>query len=186
MSSKTAAVKTENISEFLDDQIGLQVASIALLALAMIPIYTGSFCSLRTSLKSTSPLASSGRRKSARTIRVTNAFEDTDDEDDEEKTQVLTVKDAFLFPIIASGVVYAVYLIFQEIQPHYIHEAIQLITSLFSCAVFSNTALLVAKIKLPSEITSTIEKYKFKISNRDRSKSLLLIVLLAASEKKEY
>jgi minor histocompatibility antigen H13 len=178
MPYKTTTGTTENLSEFLDDQIGLQLASVALLGLAMIPICTGSFSSLRrmknrSFLASRSSSSTSRSRSSSRirsTIRVTNAFEDTDDEEGEEKSQILTIKDAFLFPIIASGLVYAVYLTINEVKPVYVHQAIRVITSILYCAVFSNTSILVAKNKLPSQLINQIEKYKFSFSARDRSK----------------
>lgn len=150
---------------FIDDHLGLQLASVALLALAMIPICTGSFSSLHT-MKKPQTSSRSARKKH---ISKSNPFDDSDDEG-EEKAQVLTIKDAFLFPVIGSALLYSVYLALNEAPQHYVDQAIQAITSVLSCAVFSQTAILVLKNRLPTKCIQMIEKYKFSFSRRDQSR----------------
>lgn len=157
-------MSVEKLFEFVDDHVGLQLASVALLSLALVPIYTGSF----TSLRAMKHEASTARLKRT-SHSISSPFEDSDDEG-EEKSQVLSIKDIFLFPIIGSVLVYSAYLALNEVEPKYVNQAIQVLTSILSCAVFSNTAVLIAKRLLPSECLNRITKYKFSFSKKDQSK----------------
>jgi hypothetical protein len=162
----------ENVFNFIDDHVGLQVASIALLSLALIPIGTGSFSSLRT-LKN--PSASSNRRRSTSVSRRrglrSGSRPDYDSEEEDEHhrdlAKAITVKDTFLFPIIASGVVYIVSVLISTVNPDYINYVIAVLISVFSCAVFSSTAIIVAKNYLPFDL---MNQYKFSLKSEDRSK----------------
>lgn len=154
----------EQLFEFIDDQVGLQLASIALLGLAVIPIYTGSFASL-TALKR--PATSRLRRRSVSVHP--SPFDDSDDEG-EEKAQVLSLKDILYIPVVASGALYSLHLALKEISPHCVNQAIQIIAAIFSCAVFSNTAVLVIRSITPEACLSKFAKYKFTFSKQNKSK----------------
>ena len=75
----------------IDDNVGLQLASAALLGLALLPILVGSFSSLQ--LMATT--SDTPRRRSSRHHQ--------EEETTEEKAIVITTKDAFLFPLIGSA-----------------------------------------------------------------------------------
>lgn len=158
---------TQHYFAFIDDHMGLQLASVALLTLAMIPICTGSFSSLHTMEKPQTAGRSTAARK--KHISKSNPFDDSDDEG-EEKAQVLTIKDALFLPVIGSVILYGIYLALNKAPQHYVDQAIQVLTSVLSCAVFSHTAILVLRNRLPTKCIQAIEKYKFSFSKRDQSK----------------
>lgn len=159
-------MSAEKLLEFVDDHVGLQLASVALLGLALFPIYTGSYASLRSMKHEAS---------TTRVRRVSypklNPLDDSDDEG-EEKSKVLSVKDILGFPIAGSVLVYSAYLALSEIEPKYINQGIQVLASILSCTVFSNTAVLLAKRLLPTECLKRITKYKFSFSKKDQSNVL--------------
>lgn len=156
---------TQHYFAFIDDHMGLQLASVALLTLAMIPICTGSFSSLHTMEKPQTAGRSTAARK--KHISKSNPFDDSDDEG-EEKAQVLTIKDALFLPVIGSVILYGIYLALNKAPQHYVDQAIQVLTSVLSCAVFSHTAILVLRNRLPTKCIQAIEKYKFSFSKRDQ------------------
>jgi len=128
----------------VDDYVGLQTASIALLSLAVIPIVAGSICSLKllenpfsnsvkTEKKSPSPRAPRSRSRSRSTSAhpyhtrsQDHQYSNSDDEDLIEKidiSKVINVKDTLLFPIIASASVYAVSHLIETVDPLYVNNA---------------------------------------------------------------
>ncbi|KAI9261276.1 signal peptide peptidase-domain-containing protein [Helicostylum pulchrum] len=167
-------MSTEKLFEFIDDHVGLQLASVALLSLAVIPIYAGSYASLAAIKR---PVYWKPKRRSASVLA--SPFEDSDDEG-EEKAQVLSIKDILMIPVVASVVLYSLHLALQEVSPDCLHKVIQVVTSVFSCAVFSNTAVLVAKRLLPDSCLSSFEKYKLTFSKRGKRLCYLNVTVIHA------
>jgi hypothetical protein len=159
----------ENVFNFIDDHVGLQIASIALLSLAMIPIGAGSFSSLRT-LKNPSTQRNRSHRHRLRSDSRSDYDSDEEDEHHRDFAKTITVKDTFLFPIIASGVVYIVSVLITTVNPDYVNYAIEVLTSVFSCAIFSSTAIIVAKNYLPFNL---MNQYKFSLKSEDKRTYLL-------------
>lgn len=166
---------TEHYFAFIDDHMGLQLASVALLTLAMIPICTGSFSSLHTMEKPHNVFSRSAAARKKH-ISKSNPFDDSDDEG-EEKAQVLHIKDALFLPVIGSIVLYGVYFALNKVPQHYVDQTIQMLTSVLSCAVFSHTAILVLKNRLPTRCIQAIEKYKFSFSKRDQSEFISIFCI---------
>lgn len=162
----------ENLLNFIDDHVGLQIASIALLSLAMIPIGTGSFSSLRTlkipSIRNSRSRSDSVSRRPR--LRSDDGSSDYDSEEEDEHhrdlAKTITVKDAFLFPVIASGAVYIMSVLIHTVNPDYVNYALAVFISVFSCAIFSSTAIIVAKNFLPFDL---MNHYKFSLKREDRS-----------------
>lgn len=161
-------MSAEKLFEFIDDHVGLQLASVALLGLATIPIYIGSFTSLSGMKHPTTAVKI--KRKATRS----NPLEDSDDDEGEEKSQVLNIKDILFIPIVSSIVLYSLHLALKEVSPHCLHQTIQVVTSIFSAVVFSNTAVLVLKHILPRCCIDKFEKYTFTFSKRDKSKKIYI------------
>lgn len=181
----------------IDDYVGLQTASIALLSLAVIPIVAGSICSLKllenpfsnavkTEKKSPSPRAARSSRSRSRSTSVhryqtrSQDYQDSnsissDDEDLIEKidiSKVINVKDTLLFPIIASALVYAVSHLIETVDPLYVNNAIMVLTSILSMTVFSSTTAIVAESILPKQVFDSVGRFKFSYTKKNKSKLL--------------
>jgi hypothetical protein len=182
----------EQIFNKIDDYVGLQTASIALLSLATVPIVAGSICSLKLlqnsndnsikiEKKPPSPRASSARSRSRSTSvrryhtrsHDSDESSSSDDEDLIEKidiSKVINIKDTFLFPILASLFVYAVSHLIEAVDPLYINNTIMVLTSILSMTVFSSTAAIVAEALLPKHVFDSIGRFKFSYTKKNRSK----------------
>jgi len=175
----------------IDDYVGLQTASIALLSLAVIPIVAGSICSLKllenpfsdavkTEKKSPSPRAARSTRSRSRSTSVhryhtRSQDSSSDDEDLIEKmdiSKVINVKDTLLFPVIASALVYAVSHLIEAVDPLYVNNAIMVLTSILSMTVFSSTTAIVAESILPKRVFDNVGRFKFSYTKKDKSKWL--------------
>lgn len=181
----------------IDDYVGLQTASIALLSLAVIPIVAGSICSLKllehpfsdavkTEKKSPSPRAARGSRSRSRSTSVhryqtrsqdyqdsSSSSSSSDDEDLIEKidiSKVINVKDTLLFPIIASALVYAVSHLIEAVDPFYVNNVIMVLTSILSMTVFSSTTAIVAESVLPKQVFDSVGRFKFSYTKKNKSK----------------
>lgn len=185
---------TDQIFNTIDDYVGLQTATIALLSLAIVPIVAGSICSLKLlqnpndnyikpEKKSPSPRAASARLRSRSTsvhryqTRSHDYDEDnsSDDEDLIEKldiSKVINIKDTFLFPILASVFVYAVSHLIEAVDPLYVNNTIMVLTAILSMTVFSSTIAIVAEATLPKRVFDSIGRFKFSYTKRDKSKFL--------------
>lgn len=184
----------DQIFNTIDDYVGLQTATIALLSLAIVPIVAGSICSLKllqnpndnyikSEKKSPSPRAASARLRSRSTsvhryqTRSHDYDEDnsSDDEDLIEKldiSKVINIKDTFLFPILASVFVYAVSHLIEAVDPLYVNNTIMVLTAILSMTVFSSTTAIVAEATLPKRVFDSIGRFKFSYTKRDKSKFL--------------
>ncbi|KAG1470727.1 hypothetical protein G6F56_002514 [Rhizopus delemar] len=120
-------------------------ASLALLILAVIPIWVGSFVSLRM------------MKKSSQKTKL-----------EQDDAHVLSTQHALVFPIIGSIAIFYTYLALKSIDPEYINEGIIIVTSLLSTALFSNTLLLIAKNNMSRSWLDKIENYKFSFSRQGK------------------
>ncbi|KAI9269347.1 peptidase A22B, signal peptide peptidase [Sporodiniella umbellata] len=118
-------------------------AFLGLLALAVTPIWIGSFVSL------------SVVKKKDKGVRF-----------EPEKTRILSAQHALAFPIVGSIAVFYTYLALKSIDPEYINDGIVIIASILTTALFSNTLLMIAKNNMSSSWIEKIENYKFSFSKQ--------------------
>ncbi|CEJ05142.1 hypothetical protein RMCBS344292_19090 [Rhizopus microsporus] len=145
-----------------DDWLTLIGASLALLALAMVPICIGSSISLQ--MMKTPP-------------KKKIMFANTMDED-EVKTQVLSSRHALFFPIVGFIALFYTYLALKAIDPEYINEGIAIMTSILSTVLMSNTILLVAKNNIPNQWLEKIDDYQFSFSRRGQTMCELHVTVI--------
>lgn len=160
---------------FIDDQIGLQLASVALLLLALTPIFFGSITSLNT-LKEPHYTPTNTRSTRGKSNASSESHHD-DNEEEDNRTQVINIKDAFLFPIIGSALLYFTYLTLDTVSPQYVDKSIQVVTSILSCTVLSKAAMMVLNNKLPRKVSKSLEKYKLSVSKKDQSNVHFIVVM---------
>lgn len=141
-----------------DDWLTLIGASLALLALAMVPICIGSSISLQMM-----------KTPSKKKIMFANTVDE-----DEVKAQVLSSRHALFFPIVGFIALFYTYLALKAIDPEYINEGIAIMTSILSTALMSNTILLVAKSNIPNQWLEKIDDYQFSFSRRGQGKFTVL------------
>ncbi|KAI7905654.1 signal peptide peptidase-domain-containing protein [Cokeromyces recurvatus] len=166
---------TEKFFDFIDDYIGLQVASIALLSLAVMPIVIGSYCSIKGNRKRKARSRRSRSRSMSR-LRSSHHYYDSEEEENEDRdseeerriSKVVTSKDAFLFPIIASSFVYFISWMIEVFNPIIVNNITMISTSILSCAVFTSTVISILKKLAPSSIAKHIGLYSFSFSNQNR------------------
>lgn len=96
-----------------DEDVSLFIAYVSLISMAVLPIFFGSFASLRTPksvLKARKMLKTeTGKEKEAH-----GDDEEEDEEDDEPAaSETLTSSDAWLFPVVGSFVLFSMYLVFK-------------------------------------------------------------------------
>ncbi|KAF9581149.1 Minor histocompatibility antigen H13 [Lunasporangiospora selenospora] len=91
---------------------GLYVAYAALSTMAVVPIYFGSFASLK---KWKNP-------KEKKTKKKKSADSDSDSSDDEDDTtESMSLEDAYMFPIFGSMTLFGLYLVFRYIDKTYVN-----------------------------------------------------------------
>ncbi|CEG76783.1 hypothetical protein RMATCC62417_11635 [Rhizopus microsporus] len=145
-----------------DDWLTLIGASLALLALAMVPICIGSSISLQMM-----------KTPSKKKIMFANTMDE-----DEVKTQVLSSRHALFFPIVGFIALFYTYLALKAIDPEYINEGIAIMTSILSTALMSNTILLVAKNNIPNQWLEKIDDYQFSFSRRGQAMCELHVTVI--------
>jgi minor histocompatibility antigen H13 len=102
-------------------ETGLLIAYLALGIMAVVPIYIGSF----NSLKKIKPEASSKK-------------DDDFSDDEEEKSESLSKEDAYMFPILGSGVLFSLYLVFRYLNKEYINYLLTGYFGLIGVAALTN------------------------------------------------
>lgn len=85
------------------------IAYFSLISLALLPIYFGSFQSLRTPTK----VLEARRQKKPKGDTEEDDEEEEEDEDEPSVSETLTSSDAWLFPVIGSVVLFSLYCVFK-------------------------------------------------------------------------
>ncbi|KAI9475948.1 MAG: peptidase A22B, signal peptide peptidase, partial [Benjaminiella poitrasii] len=97
--------------------------------------------------------------------------DECDDIEEEEHSghvaKVITVKDAFLFPVIASMFVYFVSWITEVFNSTIVNNVTMISTSVLSSIFLTNTVINILKRVVPSSISKHINLYKFSFSNQN-------------------
>ncbi|KAI8065847.1 signal peptide peptidase-domain-containing protein [Gongronella butleri] len=154
-------------------ELGLKIAYGALMTMAVVPIYVGSYASLACMKR---PRNAPKKKKS------TSPLEDSDDED--AATETLSAQDAWMFPVIGSGVLFSLYLVFRYVDKAYIDMMITVYFGLMGTLAVAKTALLFAQKTVPLALLKPIKKYKMSIACEGKdvyrlSFSVVHFVLLA-------
>lgn len=103
----------------------LFVAYISLITLAVLPIYFGSFQSLRTPARVLEARKASRKGKKAKKPDAEDEDEDDEDDDDEPSaSETLTSSDAWLFPVIGSFVLFSMYLVFKFLDRKWVDRVL--------------------------------------------------------------
>lgn len=139
-------------------ETGLLIAYGSLLTMAFLPIYVGSFESLKGIKR---PKNAAPRKKSQ------NPLEDSDSES-ESITESLSANDAWMFPVFGSGVLFSLYLLFRFLNKEYINYLLTAYFSILGCAAIAKVGLLIAKITIPLSVLKHVEKYKITISKQGK------------------
>jgi minor histocompatibility antigen H13 len=139
-------------------ETGLIIAYGSLLTMACIPIYAGSFESLKGVKR---PKNAAPRKKSQSPL-------DDSDSESESITESLSANDAWMFPVFGSGVLFSLYLLFRFLNKEYINYLLTGYFALLGCAAVAKVGLLVAKKTLPFSILKHVEKYKITISKQGK------------------
>ncbi|GAB5587639.1 hypothetical protein Unana1_02539 [Umbelopsis nana] len=139
-------------------ETGLLIAYGSLLTMAFLPIYVGSFESLKGIKR---PKNAAPRKKSQ------NPLEDSDSES-ESITESLSANDAWMFPVFGSGVLFSLYLLFRFLNKEYINYLLTAYFSILGCAAIAKVGLLIAKTTIPLSVLKHVEKYKITISKQGK------------------
>ncbi|KAI7864052.1 signal peptide peptidase-domain-containing protein [Spinellus fusiger] len=135
------------------DQLGLYIAYGALTTMALVPIYAGSFASLKT------------MKRPDNAPKPKPSLSPLDDSDEEEQTtETLTTNDALLFPLIASCALFSLYLMYRYVDERYLNYAIAVYFSIVGCLALTKTSLLAFKNIVPLSCLKGVEKYKVSLS----------------------
>ncbi|KAI8997889.1 signal peptide peptidase-domain-containing protein [Pilobolus umbonatus] len=132
--------------EAAGDQLQLQIASLGLLSLAVIPACIGAYGSLSLMKR---PVTYT-KKEPPRT------------EDKQEKAVVLSSTDAFLIPVVASVSIYVFYSLMMSLNEHLdtVNCVITYATYLLFSTAYVKTVMKLCKKCLPKSITDTMKAYK--------------------------
>ncbi|KAI9487159.1 MAG: signal peptide peptidase-domain-containing protein [Benjaminiella poitrasii] len=140
-------------------ELGLYIAYGVILTMAVIPIYAGSFATIKSMKR---PANAPKPKKSD------NPLEDSDDED-EPAVESLSSGDAYLFPVIGSAVLFGLYLAFRYLDKEYINYVMTIYISITGCMAITKTFLMIAKAITPKSILKHVSKYKVTLSKRSKN-----------------
>lgn len=140
--------------------LGLYIAYGVIITMAVIPIYAGSLGSIKGMKR---PANASKTKKSD------NPLDDSEDED-ESVSESLSSGDAYMFPIIGSGVLFSMYLAFKFLDKKYINYVMTAYFSIMGCAAVTKSLLMVCRKVIPTSLLKNVAKYKLTVSKRSKSK----------------
>lgn len=146
-------------------ELGLYIAYGAMVTMAAIPIYMGSV----SSLKSMKRPANAPKPKKSE-----SPLEDSEDED-ETITESLTSNDAYMFPVIGSGVLFSMYLVYKYVDKKYINYVLTAYFSIMGSAAVTKASLDVLKKLIPAQCLKCVAKYKVTLSKRSKCKFVAVI-----------
>ncbi|ORX43702.1 hypothetical protein DM01DRAFT_1340662 [Hesseltinella vesiculosa] len=121
--------------------------------MAVAPIYAGSFASL-TGMKR--PKNAPKKKKSV------SPLEDSDDEDSAVET--LSASDAWMFPVMGSGVLFSLYMVFRYVDKKYIDMMIAGYFGIMGTLAVAKTGLMIAQKTIPLALLGPVKKYKMAIA----------------------
>ncbi|ORE06425.1 hypothetical protein BCV72DRAFT_250014 [Rhizopus microsporus var. microsporus] len=127
--------------------------------MAAVPIYWGSVSSIRSMKR---PANASKRKKTE------SPLEDSDDED-ESITESLSSEDAYMFPIIGSGVLFSMYLVYKYVDKKYINYVLTAYFSIMGSAAVTKASLDIFRKVVPVSWLKHVAKYKVTLSKRSKN-----------------
>ncbi|PHZ11297.1 uncharacterized protein RHIMIDRAFT_216596 [Rhizopus microsporus ATCC 52813] len=140
-------------------ELGLYIAYGAMVTMAAVPIYWGSVSSIRSMKR---PANASKRKKTE------SPLEDSDDED-ESITESLSSEDAYMFPIIGSGVLFSMYLVYKYVDKKYINYVLTAYFSIMGSAAVTKASLDIFRKVVPVSWLKHVAKYKVTLSKRSKN-----------------
>ncbi|KAK0531583.1 hypothetical protein OC834_002901 [Tilletia horrida] len=152
----------------------LYIAYGALMTGAVLPIYFGSFLSLRTPLSTKQLLAERKRAREARGSDDDDSDAGSDDEDDEEEeeeesaNETLTSEDAWLFPVFGSAVLFGMYLTFRYIDKAYINLLLSAYFGIVGVFAVSTASISGARGIVGRKVWRKMDVYKVSISKQGK------------------
>lgn len=152
-------------------ELGLYIAYGAMVTMAAVPIYWGSVNSIRSMKRPAN--APKGKK-------TESPLEDSDDED-ESITESLSSEDAYMFPIIGSGVLFSMYLVYKYVDKKYINYVLTAYFSIMGSAAVTKASLDVFRKIVPVSWLKHVAKYKVTLSKRSKSKCHYLLHLIKYS-----
>jgi minor histocompatibility antigen H13 len=139
---------------------GLFIAYGAVLSMAVVPIFAGSVASIRGMKR---PENAPKRQK------IDSPLEDSDDEDEGE-SESLSTSDAYMFPVIGSGVLLSMYLVFRYLDKKYVDYMITTYFSVMGCAAVTKAFMMLTRKVVPVGLIKNVSKYKVTLTKRGKSK----------------
>lgn len=148
----------------------LFIAYAALVSLALLPIYFGSYQSLRT--PSTVIAARKAARQEKQSRSKAGDEEDEDDDDEPAVTETLTSEDAYLFPIIGSLVLFSLYFVFKYLNRKWVDRILGAYFAIVGSAAVFKVALSIAAAIAGTANWKALLQYKLHITHNLTDKEL--------------
>lgn len=175
--SRTHALKPSTMSSTAPSRNApLLIAYISLITLAVIPIYFGSFHSLRTPDKVLEARRAANKGKP--TSDGEEDEEDADTDDEPAASETLTSSDAWLFPVIGSFVLFSMYLVFKFLDRNWVDRVLGVYFGLVGTASVVKAFVLIASGAVGYKRWQALCDHKITITKRLSDKEL-------AEERKE-
>ncbi|KAI8875803.1 hypothetical protein K501DRAFT_201846 [Backusella circina FSU 941] len=129
--------------------------------MAVVPIIAGSIASIRSMKRP---------ENAPKCKRTESPLEDSDDEDESE-SESLSTSDAYMFPVIGSGVLFSMYLVFRYLDKKYIDYLITTYFSVMGCAAVTKALLMLTRKLIPVSLLKNVSKYKVTLTKRGKKLS---------------
>ncbi|KAE8212727.1 hypothetical protein CF319_g918 [Tilletia indica] len=143
----------------------LFIAYGALMSGALLPIYFGSYLSLRTPASTKQLLA---ERKKLRKANDDDADDDEEEEEEESSNETLTSEDAWLFPVFGSAVLFGMYLTFRYIDKAYINILLSVYFGIVGVFAVATASINGARGIVGRKVWKKMGVYKVSISKQDK------------------
>ncbi|KAF9202169.1 hypothetical protein BGZ49_007641 [Haplosporangium sp. Z 27] len=158
---------TRNVASPAAVEQGLYVAHAALVTMAVVPIFFGSFASLKK-----------WKNPNDKKRKIKRQIDESDESEEDEPLESVSVRDAYTFPILGSVALYGLYLAFTYLEKLYVNYAL---TSYFAALGIMATSQAGVNIIHPiiKLLGIKIDHWHINLANKSRA-MLVISVLLSA------
>lgn len=163
--------KAVSSSASLKQDVPLFIAYVSLVVLALLPIYFGSYQSLRTPKSVLDARKAAKKGKSGKKTTETDD-EDNEDEEQEAQTETLTSADAYLFPVIGSVVLFSLYLVFKYLDRTWVDRILSVYFALVGSAAVYKVALSLTEGIVGTASWKKFLQYKIHVTHTLTDKEL--------------
>lgn len=143
----------------------LFIAYGAMMTGAFLPIYFGSFSSLRTPASTSALIKKSKKGKKSKNSESEDEW-DSDDEAVTDVSEKLTSSDAWLFPVFGSVVLFSMFLVFRYLNKKYVNMLLGFYFGAVGVLAVTKVLCAIAKATVVKSTWKNLPKFKLQLQQR--------------------